>query len=602
MVAITGAPGNDALVRRAARQCRRTGAELVAVHVRTADDLPPHPQLDELRAEVATLGGRYHEIVADDVAPALLRFAEQEHATEIILGATRRRGWDRLLRGSIERRVVGAADDLGVRVVGGTGRDADPTGPTVPAAAHVRRSTGSVPAWLLAPVALGLLTVVLTSMGSSVDLAAALLCYLLVVVGLAVLGGRVVALASAVASFLLANWWLTPPVHTWKISHTENVVALVAFVAVTGVVSTYVSVARTRTLEAQRARAEAESLARLSATFADADPLAAVVSHLRSTFGFDAVSVLRRAGDGWTVEAAAGRVPPERPEGAAFVHEIADDVVLVCTGRRISDDDQRVLRVFTVHLAAAVERGSLSRAAARADALDRTNALRTALLQSLSHDLRTPLAAIKANVSSLRDPDIDWPVPERAEFLESIEDEADHLTRLVTNLVDLGRIQTGELRPRVRAVSLEEVVPAAVHDVGPAPVHVDIDLPDDLPDVAVDPALLERSIANLVANAVRFSPAPRPVVVRAHVDDGRVVIEVVDHGPGIAPEQRAAVVRPFQRLDDVRHQSGVGLGLAIADAFARSMHGTLTLDDTPGGGCTARLGVPIAPSSNGGPS
>jgi two-component system sensor histidine kinase KdpD len=594
VVALTGAPGNDALVRRAARLARRRGGELLGVHVRTADDSTlADEQLDELRRTLVALGGRYHEVVDADVAGGLVRFARQEGASEIVLGESRRTPWERLVHGSVERRVIGAAGRLDVHVL-------DPGGASEQPAARLHRGRRPlVPhrtllAWLLAPLLLAGVTALLASLRDRVDLSAALPLYLLVVALLAVVGGRAVALVAAGAAFLCANWWLTPPVHTWKIAHTENVVALAAFVAVAAVVSTFVAVARERTSDAERARAEAESLARLSATFADDDPLGSVVLHLRATFGFDAASVLRRSRDGWSVEASAGRNAPTSPDGAVFVHEVAPNVVLACTGRRLSDDDRRVLRTFTVHLAAAVERRLLARDAARAASLESTNALRTALLQSLSHDLRTPLAAIKANVSNLRDPDIAWPPAERDEFLASIEEEVDHLTHLVTNLVDLGRIQTGELHPRVRAVSLEEVVPAVVHAARHTGVPIEVDLPVDLPDVAVDAALLERAVANVVTNAVRFSPPGTSVAVRARCDGDHVTIDVVDHGPGIAPDQRAAVLRPFQRLDDARHESGVGLGLAITDGFTRAMQGTLSLLDTPGGGLTARITVPVA--------
>ncbi len=204
------------------------------------------------------------------------------------------------------------------------------------------------------------------------------------------------------------------------------------------------------------------------------------------------------------------------------------------------------------------------------------------------------MATIKVSVSSLRDDGIEWPAEQRAEFLASIEDETDHLTRLVSNLVDLGRIQTGDLHPGIRPASLEEIVPAAVHSLGSTRVAVQIELPVDLPEVAADPPLLERVVANLASNAVRFSPADNCVSVRARLVGDSVLIEVADHGPGIAADQREAAVRPFQRLDDTRRNGGVGLGLAIADGFTQAMEGELQLLETPGGGLTARVLIPVA--------
>ncbi len=599
VVAITGAPGNEALVRRAARIAERSGAGLIGIHVRVPDGPADiDPTIDVLRRLVSDLGGAYREVVGDDVASALVSAARAEGAREIVMGTTRR-GWPaRVLGGSIERRVIGSGDNIDVRVVASGWADGGQSR-RVP---RRRFSVGSPRArrrilmsWWVATAALVTLTWILTTWRADIDLASALLLYLLVVVGIAALGGRLVSFVTAVASFLLANWYLTPPLYTWKIAHTENVVALVAFVTVAVVVSNFVAVASRRAAESERARAEAESLARLSAAHADADPLATVITHLRATFSLDGVSVLRQAPDGsWVVEARAGGSVPMSPDGATFTHGVGPGVVLAGIGRRLSEDDQRVLRAFAAQLAAALERADLACDAARAELLERTNALRTTLLQSLSHDLRTPLATIKVSVSSLRDLAIDWPDEQRAEFLASIENETDHLTRVVSNLVDLGRIQTGALRPGIRPVSLEEVVPAAVHSLGSTRVAVQIDLPEDLPDVAADPPLLERVVANLASNAVRFSPADECVRISARLDEQSLLIEVADHGPGIAADQREAVVRPFHRLDDSRRNGGVGLGLAIANGFTEAMHGELLLLDTPGGGLTVRVRIPVA--------
>ena len=173
------------------------------------------------------------------------------------------------------------------------------------------------------------------------------------------------------------------------------------------------------------------------------------------------------------------------------------------------------------------------------------------------------------------------------EFLSTIEGETDRLTDLVTNLLDLSRLQAGALRPGVRDVSLEEVIPSALQGTGVPSNAVSLDLPETIHEVRADPALLERVVANLIANAVRFSPAGCPVQVRASGHAGKIEIHVVDHGPGIPEAERATVVQPFQRLGDQSPASGTGVGLAIADGFTRAMGGELVLEDTPGGGLTA---------------
>ncbi len=212
--------------------------------------------------------------------------------------------------------------------------------------------------------------------------------------------------------------------------------------------------------------------------------------------------------------------------------------------------------------------------------------MRTALLQAVSHDLRTPLASIKASVSSLRQPDITWSAADTQEFLATIEDETDRLTALVVNLLDMSRLQAGVLQPTLRAVNLEDVVPAALASLGPRAQGIEIDSFDAVPPVRTDAALLERVIANLVENALRWSPPGCGVRVRAGAVDGRVEIRISDNGPGIPPAARTRIFEPFQRLGD-QGGTGVGLGLAVARGLLHAMHGELSIEDTPGGGTTA---------------
>jgi two-component system, OmpR family, sensor histidine kinase KdpD len=246
-----------------------------------------------------------------------------------------------------------------------------------------------------------------------------------------------------------------------------------------------------------------------------------------------------------------------------------------------------VFNAFVAQLEAAIEQRQTSAQAARATALAEANELRSALLQAVSHDLRTPLAGIKASASSLRQPDITWSDVDRDEFLRTIEDETDRLTALVGNLLDMSRIQAGAVAPTTRVVGLEEVVPAVLAGLGARAQKVEVDVPETLPPVRADPALLERVVANLVDNALAHAPDATPVRVEAGEVGGTVLIRVIDRGPGISPPDRDRVFEPFQRLGDApSHGGGVGLGLAVARGFTRAMGGELILDDTPGGGAT----------------
>ena len=267
---------------------------------------------------------------------------------------------------------------------------------------------------------------------------------------------------------------------------------------------------------------------------------------------------------------------------------------LELSGRSLSSDDQRVLRVLADQLAVAIDNQRLARDAADAALLADVDAVRTALLRAVSHDLRTPLASIKAMVSGLRDPDVDWTPEQLAEGLATIDTETDRLNGLVGNLLDASRLQIGALAVHPRPTDVAETVTAAVSSLGPRGVDIVLDLDGELPEVSTDPALLERTIANLLSNATRYSPQPQSVRVSAEQFGPDVLVRIIDRGPGIPHELHAKVLAPFQRLGDGPSFEGVGLGLSIAQGFVDALGGTMTLDDTPGGGLTVTISIPIS--------
>jgi two-component system sensor histidine kinase KdpD len=221
--------------------------------------------------------------------------------------------------------------------------------------------------------------------------------------------------------------------------------------------------------------------------------------------------------------------------------------------------------------------------------------VRSALLTAVSHDLRAPLAAAKAAVTGLRASDVTWSPEEREELAQTADESLDRLTRLVENLLDLSRLQAGVMSVFPRAVHAEDVVALAVDGLGPDATGVRIAPADpDMPALLADPVLLERVVANLVANAVRFSPPGSPPLVTVSALGGRAQIRIIDHGPGVPPADRDAIFRPFQRLGDRDNTSGTGLGLALSRGLTEAMGGTLTPEDTPGGGLTMVIDLPAA--------
>jgi two-component system sensor histidine kinase KdpD len=222
--------------------------------------------------------------------------------------------------------------------------------------------------------------------------------------------------------------------------------------------------------------------------------------------------------------------------------------------------------------------------------------MRTALLAAVSHDLRTPLAAAKAAVTSLRSADVQWDEEDRDELLATADESLDRLTHLVDNLLDMSRLQAGALSVFPRPAGLDEIVARALDDLGATGQAVAVEFPDSLPEVRVDPGILERVIVNLTQNALRYSPEGKPPLLIASSLGERVELRVIDRGPGIPKSQRDRIFVPFQRLGDTDNTTGVGLGLALARGLTEAMGGTLEPEETPGGGMTMTLSLPAAPA------
>ncbi|MCO5970616.1 DUF4118 domain-containing protein [Actinoallomurus soli] len=584
IVALTGGPEGDTLIRRAARIAARAGrADLVAVHVARTDGLADgSPEaLARQRALVESLGGSYHQVTGGDVPKALIDFARAANATQIVLGSSRRSGWQYVLGPGVGATVARASGDVDVHIVphayAGKGRGWATVPPT--SLGRRRRTAGWLLALLVPPALTGLL-----SFDGRFGLPTELLFFLAVAVGVALVGGLWPAIVAAVAGFLLLNWFFTPPLHTLTVAHLENALALLVFVAVAVAVSTVVDLAARRSAQAARARSEATTLSMLATSvLRGEDALPQLLERVRETFGLTSVSLLERSGEGWASVAFAGREPCARPGDADVTVQVSDTLILALDGRVLPAADRRILAAFAYQAAAALDRRRLAEEAKEARRLAEGNRIRTALLAAVSHDLRTPLASIKVSVGSLRSPDVRWDPEDEAELLATIEESADRLDRLVANLLDMSRLQTGVVNPLTRRVALDEVIQPALADV-PAD-QVKIEVPEDLPPVVADPGLLERSLANVVENAVRHG-GPEPVRVTASEQDGMVELRVADRGPGVPDSAKPRMFEPFQRLGDRPRGSGVGLGLAVARGFAEAVGGELRAEDTPGGGLT----------------
>jgi two-component system sensor histidine kinase KdpD len=355
-------------------------------------------------------------------------------------------------------------------------------------------------------------------------------------------------------------------------------------------VSSFVHLSAHRQAQAARSAKETASLLALAQTvLGGADTPADVLDHLTSTHGGHA-ELLERSGGRWIKVAESGTA---NPAATSIRFEVRPDLALEVSGQR-SSATTSLLAGFTAQAVAALDRARLRTQAAQAEALAEGNRMRTALLAAVSHDLRTPLASIKASVSSLRQTDVAWTPKDEADLLATVEENADRLDALIGNLLDMSRLQAGSLAPFLRPTAVDEVAPVALRGLDDAD-QMRIMVPEGLPLVKADPGLLERVLANLFSNALYHSPPGRPPALQAHRAGDSVVLEVIDHGPGVPDALKTEIFEPFQRFDE--RKVGVGLGLAVAKGFTEAMGGAIVAADTPGGGLTVRITLPVATRS-----
>jgi two-component system sensor histidine kinase KdpD len=456
-----------------------------------------------------------------------------------------------------------------------------------------RQLSGLVLALLLLP----LLTLLLSALNNELALDAQVLVYLLAVVVIALVGGVLVAMASAIAAATLMNYYFVEPVHTFSVGDPDQVVTLIVFVVVAALVSGAVELATRRAHVAERALAEAETMSALTGPDLDAqESLRDVLRRAREEFKMESVTLAaRQRGSGdWIGVEHAGWAPPGQEAPLRFDVPIGPHLRMLGRGPALFAEDQRVLEAFAGAAATAYEGRVLAGEAEEARALATVDKQRTSLLAAVGHDLRTPLAGIKAAVTTLRQTDVKWSDEERQELLGTIEESTDRLETVVGNLLDASRLQAGALSVQLEAVALDEMVAGALLALPEeAAADVVVDVPEDLPQVRADRGLLQRALANVLDNSLKHGASDEPVEVVAHAGAESAKLEVIDHGRGIDQEQKGRMFEPFQRLDD-RGTEGVGLGLSVARGFVEAMGGAMVADSTPGGGLTMRIRLNVA--------
>jgi two-component system, OmpR family, sensor histidine kinase KdpD len=598
VVAVTGGAESETLVRRASRIASKSSAELMVVHVVRGDGLAgvSAPQMGKVRELAASLGATLHTVVGDDVPTALLDFARQMNATQLVLGTSRRSRWARIVDEGIGSTVVQHSGKIDVHMV--THEQAR-RGFSLSSLSPRRRHATSWLAALVVPSAICTLIVLLLDPFLGVGGESAL--FFVGVLVVALLGGVAPAALSAVLSGLLLNYFLIDPRHTFTIAEADSAVTIVMLLVVAVAVAALVDGAASRAREARRASQEAELLALFAGSVLRGADLNTLLERVRETYSQRAVSLLREGPGGTAIVGCVGTDPCLEVDTADTAIEVGDDEFwMLMAGRKLAARDRRVLSGVAKQAAGLVKQRELTEEAGRAEAIAQADELRRSLLSAVSHDLRTPLAAAKAAVSSLRSDDVDFSAEDTAELLATIEESLDQLTALVGNLLDSSRLAAGVVRPELRRVYLEETVQRALLGISKGTTgfgrtgldRVKVEVGDEV--AMADSGLLERVLANLIDNALRYAP-DGPVRVTAGRVADRVLIAVVDEGPGVPRGAAEQLFEPFQRLGDRDTSSGVGLGLSVARGFVEAMGGTVTANDTPGGGLTVELDLAAPP-------
>ncbi|RJQ76131.1 sensor histidine kinase KdpD [Pseudonocardiaceae bacterium YIM PH 21723] len=604
VVAITGGPESETLIRRARRIATRAGAELLAVHVLRGDGLAgasPYA-LTKARRLAEGMGASFHTVVGgEDVPQALLDFARGVNATQLVLGTSRRSRLARLFDEGIGGRTVQDSGPIDVHMVT---HDEAARGLRFltfrPSLSAARQAMG----WALAVLLPAVVTALGIQLRGELSQATDVLGFVLATVGVALVGGMGPALLAAGVSGVALNYFFTAPLYRLTIDAPQNVISLILMVVVAVLVSIIVDRAARQSARASRAGTEAALLASYSRIVLTAQhPVARLLRAVRENFGLDSVALLERKEGAWRRVSCVGADSCLEPDEADVDIAVTPDIHLALRGRTLPAEDRRVLEAAAGQALLALRNQRLSEETADAKRVASTTELRTALLSAVGHDLRTPLTSIKAAVGSLRDPELKLSTEDTGELLATVEESADRLAGLVDNLLDSSRLATGAVNPLMRPVGYYEIVSRALRGLDDQHL-IEVAVDERLPLVVADIGLMERVVANVVDNALRYGrrkiaiegpqPGQQPLVaIRASEHASRVELRVVDHGHGLPKGSADSVFAPFQRLGDRDNTNGVGLGLSVAKGFTEAMGGTIRAEDTPGGGLTMVISLPV---------
>lgn len=628
LVCISPSPSGERLVRAARRLADRLNAAWFVIFVETPDQAQASA---ELRSQVSRtlglaeeLGARAITVSGANVAEAVLAYARDHNITKIIAGKPLPSRWRRLLRGSVVDHIIRQSGPIDVHVIGGSSESPQP--------ARSLASSAAGPWWHYA-ISVTLVagaTLLSEWLRATLSTPNLLMIYLFAVILAALALGRGPAMLASILGALTFDFFIVPPYRTLAIDDTEYLLTMLGLFVVGVVISSLTSRYRFQVQTSERRASETATLNALSRDLAAAGNrdaiLKAIVDNIAEVFGREVAILLPGAASEslkvWTP--GAGFILTEHEQGVAdwaFRHGLPAgrgtgtlpdaqarylplNVARGCIGvlgvkpadpsTHLSPDQRRLLEAFASLAALALERAHLAEEAERARVQIETERMRSLLLSSVSHDLRTPLATITGAASGLMADDAALDAETRRDLTQSIYEEADRLNALLRNLLDMTRLESGAIRVRKAWQPLEEVIGAALtrKERALAGRMVTVDLPADLPLVLLDEVTIELVLVNLLENALKYTPAGSPIELSAWAVEGGIVIEVADSGPGLAAGDEQRVFEKFYRAHP--GAAGVGLGLAICRGIVEAHGGSIWALNRTQGGAAFRFHLPIA--------
>jgi two-component system, OmpR family, sensor histidine kinase KdpD len=637
LVCVSEAPSTAGLIRYAKRAADRLQLPWTALYVETArtqrlSDAERDRVADHLRL-AERLGGSTITIPGRNIIEEILAYARANNITQIIIGKSDRPRWFEMIHGSVVHDLVRRTGDISVHVISADDKDAVP-----PKRVETRPEVEPLPIehYVGSAVAVGIALGIGLLLRKFIAVPSISLVFLTAVLASAIAWGLWPALFAAVTSVLTYNFFFLPPLYTFSVGDPENLVALFFFLLVAIIVSN-VSAAARRQIMAARSRAkttaELYAFSRKIAGIGGLDDLLWATAYQISSMLNVRTVLLMPVGNGEGIEVASGYPPEDRLDDADMaaarwtwdhnrpagrgadtlpggkrlflpLRTGSGPVGVIgidrdAPGPLLTPDERRLLDALCDQAAVAIERISLAKGLDEARVLAETERLRAALLTSISHDLRTPLATILGTVSSLRSYPEKYGAAERDQLLATLEDEAERLNRFVANLLDMTRLESGAVELRLELLDVGEIIGAALQRAGGvlADRQVEVTVPPGLPMLRLDAVLFDQVLFNLLDNAAKYSPPGSRIDVRAMGYGELVEIEVVDEGPGIPPEDLERIFDKFYRVHaQDRRRAGTGLGLAICRGFVEAQGGWIVARnrrDRPGAVLTIRM--PVVP-------